>query len=260
MGISSLVGAGISGAASIFGASQQASASKKAAQLQLQAAQLAAQTQLTMFGQTQANERPYLDLGNQGAAELGNRLTDLTTPIDFHTPTAAEAQATPGYQFTLNNGLKGAQNGFAARGLGLSGAAIKGASTYASGLADSTYGDVFNRAQQEWTDKTTNQNNAYNKLAGVAGIGASAATGQGQLAAYTGSSVASNLISGGNAQAAGINGAAAATTSGINGLSNALTGGLSSYNSNALVQAIAKSKDIDLSSFGLGNALKGLYG
>ena len=51
----------------------------------------------------------------------------------------------PGYQFTLDQGLKSTQNGFAARGLGTSGAALKGAAQYATGLANQTYGDQFNR-------------------------------------------------------------------------------------------------------------------
>ena len=74
-------------------------------------------------GTAAANQ--YQDLigaGPQGAAGEENAL-----------------QSTPGYQFTLDQGLKAAQNNATAQGLGVSGAAMKAASTYTSGLADQTY-------------------------------------------------------------------------------------------------------------------------
>jgi hypothetical protein len=60
MGMGSLLGAGISGAASIFGASQQASAAKKAAAIQAQTAREAMNLQQGMFDKTQQNLAPYL--------------------------------------------------------------------------------------------------------------------------------------------------------------------------------------------------------
>lgn len=267
MGISSLIGAGISGAASLFGASQQASASKKAAQAQVQAAQIAADTQRQMFQQTQNNLAPYLAVGKQGSEALGNRLTELTTSVPLPpSMTQADLEATPGYQFTLSQGLKATQNNAAARGLGLSGAAIKGAANYATGLSDQTYNTRFAQGQQLWQDQVTNQGNNFNRLLGTAGIGASAAGVQGQIGAATASGISNNLMAAGGAQAAGINGEAAAWNSGINGAANAANAGMSGYNQNALMQALlqggAFSKNgssIDTSQFGLGNKLMGLY-
>ena len=60
--------------------------------------------------------------------------------------TQAELEATPGYQFTRNQGLKAVQNSAAARGLGSSGMAQRGAAEYATGLADTTWQNVY--AQQ----------------------------------------------------------------------------------------------------------------
>ena len=271
MGISMLAGAGISGAASLFGASQSASASKKAAMIQAQTAQAAMAQQQAQFQQTQNNLKPYLDLGSQGAAALGNRLTDLTTGVPFNAPDISDptnrTALAPGYDFTLSQGLKATQNSQAARGLGLSGAAIKAAGTYATGLANQTYGDVFNRAQQGWQDQVTNQTNNYNRLVGVAGMGASTATGQGQIGTQTANSISNSLMAAGNAEAAGINGSAAAWTSGINGVANAANAGVTGYNQNQLLQALAagggltkNGSSIDLSQYGLGNKLLGLYG
>ncbi|MEQ6654667.1 hypothetical protein ODX32_10845, partial [Salmonella enterica subsp. enterica serovar Typhimurium] len=63
----------------------------------------------------------------------------------FTAPTAEQARATPGYQFTFNQGMQGINSSAAAKGLGVSGANIRGAADYATGLADSTYNDVFSR-------------------------------------------------------------------------------------------------------------------
>jgi hypothetical protein len=77
--------------------------------------------------------------------------------------TQAELAATPGYQFTLNQGLQAVQNSAAAKGLGVSGAALKGAADYATGLADSTYQTQFNIAQQRWQDQLQAANLGYNQ-------------------------------------------------------------------------------------------------
>jgi hypothetical protein len=58
--------------------------------------------------------------------------------------TQAQLEQTPGYQFTRDQGLKMTQSAAAARGLGVSGASLKGAATYATGLANTTYKDQFN--------------------------------------------------------------------------------------------------------------------
>lgn len=256
MGMSSLLGAGISGISSIFGASQQASAAKKAAAIQAQTAREAMALQKGMFDTTQNNLRPYLDTGKSAANELDRRLPELTTAVPLpdqltHPMTQAELEATPGYQFTLNQGLKATQNSAAARGLGISGAALKGAANYATGLSDQTYNTRFQQNQTQGVNifnaNTTNQTNAYNKLYGTAALGSGAATGLGQTSATVGANMASNIVGAGNAEAAGINGAAAAWTSGLNGLANAANSGISGYNQNALMQALLQGKGMSAS-------------
>ena len=83
--------------------------------------------------------------------------------------------------------------------MGVSGAALKGASTFATGLADSTY-------QNQFSNAVTNQTNAYNRLAGLVNTGENAAAGNRMgAAATTGNTLASAAIAGGNASAAADN-------------------------------------------------------
>lgn len=229
MGIGALVGAGISAAGSLFGASESADAADKAAQAQVQAAQLAQQTQLGMFGQAKNALNPYMNLGGSAAGDLGNRLSEFTGTIPFPTMTQSDLESTPGYQFTLGQGLKSTQNSAAARGLGVSGAALKGAATYATGLSDSTYNTRFNQAQQQWQDQINNRQNNFSNLLGTTQIGQQAAGALAGQAIQTGQGVANSQTNAGNAQAAGINAAGQATAAGITGTTSAFNNALNQY-------------------------------
>src|SRR5882762_376786 len=140
--------------AGVVGAVATSYAANKAADAQTSAAQTAANTSLGMYNTTRSDLSSYRQIGQTASDQLTNRLTDLTSPI---TMDQATLEATPGYQFNKTQGLKAVQNSAAARGLGVSGAALKGAATFATGLADSTY-------QQQFSNAQTNQANAYNRL------------------------------------------------------------------------------------------------
>lgn len=118
---------------------------------------------------------PWSNAGQQALPQLSGLLGLSGNPADMQN----YLQKLPGYQFTLGQGLESVQNGFAARGLGTSGAALKGAANYATGLANNTY-----------------QSQVAN-LQNYANMGSNAAAG-----------VGSNLIQAGNAQASGLLGAA----------------------------------------------------
>ena len=233
-----MVAAAIRGAAvaGIAGSAISAGAAGDAAQTQSDAANRSADLQWQQYQQTRSDLAPYRDLGSSYVPQLKDALQNplLSTTFNygsFMAPTAAEAAATPGYQFTLDQGLKAAQNSASARGLGASGAALKGASTYATGLADSTYGDTFNRAL---TSYTTNRNNALgnfttnygvasdavNRLLGIVGTGQNAAALTGSLGAQATGNVGNTIMAGAASQAAGQVGAANAITSGISGIAN----------------------------------------
>lgn len=114
---------------------------------------------------------PYSEAGQRALTELEGRLPYLTSPINM----SDEAiEALPGYGFTRRQGLKAVQNSAAARGLGVSGAAQKGAADYASGVA-STY------AKQGFDLENTNRTNAFNRLMALVTGGADAAFKGGYL-------------------------------------------------------------------------------
>lgn len=198
----------------VVSAAVGAYSSNKASSAQQSAANTAAGVQEDIFNKTQANLKPYIDEGTSATNQLNAKLPELTSPIKMDEQTL---RATPGYQFNLTQGLKSTQNSAAARGLGVSGAALKGAATFATGLADNTYQNQFNNAN-------TNQNNAYNRLKGLIDTGESAAAGQGIIGQATGNNVASALGYGGNAAAAGYNGVGSAITGAANNI-----GGYAAY-------------------------------
>jgi hypothetical protein len=181
--------------AAVVGGVSQAYAASKASDAQVQAANTAAQTQLSMYNTTRGDLEPYRDIGKTASTELSGRLKDLTAPI---TMDQATLEKTPGYQFDLTQGLKATQNSAAARGLGTSGAALKGAATFATGLADNTY-------QQQFSNAVTNQTNAFNRLKSLVDVGENASAQTGSAGATAASGAANAQIGAGNAIAAGDN-------------------------------------------------------
>lgn len=231
----SFVATAILGAAAVGGIATAYSANK-ASQAQQQAAQNAAnineqqlQNTQNINTQNQANLAPFRAIGTDAYNILAPQLPALTTPTTaptfspFVAPDIVNDINAPGYDFTRTQGLKAVQNSAAARGLGSSGAALKGAATFATGLANSTYGDVYNRALAGYTTNRdtslasfgatqTAQSNAFNRLsalintgASVAGAGATAGNQSALIGTSGANNVGSNIIAGGNAQAAGYN-------------------------------------------------------
>lgn len=212
--------------AGIGGALISSGAMSDAADSQSQSANAAIDEQRRQQAQTRADLLPYNTTGQAATKALstltgldagGDPMTaPLTKPI---TMDQATLEQTPGYQFNLTQGLKAVQNSAAARGLGVSGAALKGAATYATGLADSTYQNQFNNA-------VTNQTNTYNRLQGLATLGESAGAQTGALGTQTASNIGNALIGSGNAQAAAGIGGANAISAGLSGGANSISQGL----------------------------------
>lgn len=184
-----ILGAGaLSAGASIYGAN-------KAADAQTAAAQKAQDTALGMYNTTRGDLQPFRQIGTDAGTQLTSRLGELTSPI---TMDQATLEKTPGYQFNLTQGLKAVQNSAAARGLGNSGAALKGAANFATGLADNTYQNQFNNAN-------TNQSNAYNRLKALVDTGENASAQTGTLGNAAATNIATAQTAAGNAQAAAAN-------------------------------------------------------
>jgi hypothetical protein len=189
-----------------------------------------------MYNQTRSDLLPYNTAGQsaltsalslaQGSPTGGG--PDYVSQAAANLPgtmTQAQLEQTPGYQFNLAQGLKATQSAAAARGLGVSGASLKGAATYATGLADSTYQNQFNNAQQRFADylnlntgQQTNLSNQFSRLNSLASLGENAAAATGQQGTN-----AANYYGNYNAQAGTLSG------SGMVNAGNALSQGVQNY-------------------------------
>lgn len=197
-----------SAGAGLVGAGISASAAGNAAKQQTAAEQSAQQIMQQQYQQTRADLLPYNTAG-QGAVQAIQNMGDFN-----FAPTQANLEATPGYQFNLSQGLKATQNSAAARGLGVSGAALKGAASYASGLADTTYQNQFSNALNTYNTNLAKQQQ-------LAGLGESAAAQTGAYGTQTASNIGQTAVGVGNAQAAGTVGTANAIAGGLSGVGNA---------------------------------------
>lgn len=201
--------AGSIGIAGLAGAYLSSNASQNAASTQVNAANQAAALQYQEFLQQQQNEAPYLAAGTQALGTLQQKLPSLSAPF-----TMADFQSDPGYQFTLQQGQQAIDNSSAARGLVDSTGTMKDLSTFNQNAASTQYQNAYNNYVQ-------NQNQTYNQLAGIAGIG-QVATGQSNQAAQTaGAQIGGDITSAGNAAAAGQVGTANAWNGAIGTASNA---------------------------------------
>ena len=229
--------AGIGAAGSLFGGLFGGNASAEATKQYLKQLQKA---QDFLKGQEQQglqNYAPFLQGGQQGMTTLSSLLATpgqgLLTPWSqqFKAPTAAEAEATPGYQFQLQQGLNAMQNSAAGRGGLLSGRTLADLNNYAQGTASTNYQNTFNNALTQYSTAynsfLNNQNNTYQRLLGLSGLGLNAAQGSGQLIQGIGGDIASLYGQMGAAQAQGTIGAANAYGSILPGIANSIGGGYS---------------------------------
>ena len=134
------------------------------------AAQLAYQKQI--YSEAQANYKPYMALGQQGVTAQQAALPGLTAPYTqaqysqspLYTPMVsnlAELQATPGYQFQLQQGQQAINNSAAAQGGLLSGATQQALANYGQQQAATGFSNAWTRAQGAY-QQAFNQNQAQN--------------------------------------------------------------------------------------------------
>jgi hypothetical protein len=242
--------AGIFG--NLLGGILGSSAADKAAKAQQAAANQAAQTardnqnlstnyQTGVAGTQKADLQPYNTAGQSAIGNLSSLLQpggSLTQGYgSFEAPTGVTEQNDPGYQFRLQQGLGALQNSAAARGGLLSGNTAKAINDYAQGDASNEYGNVYNRALQTYGTNfntfNSNQNNLYNRLSGVAGLGAQAGSslggllqaGAGNIAGInsdTSHQVGQDIQNAGAARASGYIGSANAWNGALGGITNSL--------------------------------------
>lgn len=145
-------------------------------------------SQEKMFAEMKQTLAPFVQFGTSSLDDFKAALPGLTEGFD---PTMQELSNTPGYEFALGEGLKATQNSFAAKGLGSSGAAMKGAAQYAQGLASNTF-------QQAFSNDMATKGQQYNMLMGPVQMGANASAMQGGQAMALGSNLANTYQNQGN--------------------------------------------------------------
>lgn len=216
---SAWVATAIIGAGAV-GAIGQAYAANKASSAQQQAAAQAANTQLQMYNTTRGDLAPFRNLGTQASSYVSNNLDNLIAPVSVDTSILNDPNSTIGkaYNFINTQGQKAVTNSSAARGLASSGAALKGAATFATGTADTFYNDLFNMG-------VTNQTNAFNRLKSLIDTGESAGAQTGLLGTSAANGASSAEIGAGNAAAAGANATGAAISNVASSVPNSIIAG-----------------------------------
>ena len=213
-------------AASTVGSSIISSnAASDAAASQSQASEQANQLQAQALARQQANLAPYQQAGLPAVTALQQGLglmpgsTGAIGQGSLNTPFSQQAfQASPAYQFELQQGSQSAENA-ASRTGGLGGNQLLALQRQGQGLAQMDY-------QQQLQNYQSQQQQQYNQLMGLTGIGQASAAGVGAAQQQYANQVGSNLVGAANAQgAAGIAGANAITGAiggGVSSLSNAM--------------------------------------
>jgi len=192
-------GVGTALGATIGGVLDSATASKKAAGAQQNAANAANALQGRMYDETVARNKPFVEGGTKGFNALLDRLglSDNNRAEGFgsfgRVPTAEDVMATPGYQFGLDQGQNALQRQLNARGHSYSPQAAQRLLEYNQNYATGQYGNAFNRllgAQQQ----------QYNQLYGVAGLGQSAANNTASAGQQYANQFGQNTFAGADAQ------------------------------------------------------------
>lgn len=247
----------IGGVGSLVSGALGANAATNAAGEQTQAEENALDFQQQIWNQEQQNVSPYLSLGSTSIGSLMSLLSGSsplspqnlpsapqftgTLPASFTAPTAAQAEATPGFQFTEEQGEKGILEGAAAAGGAISGGTLKALDQYNQNLAQTAYGNTFSQALQTYGTgiqgyqaglqgyqanlaayqaNLAAQNQMYQQMFAPVRLGESAATGLNQAGQAVSTNAGNLMTNIGNAQAAGTVGSTNAITSGISGASN----------------------------------------
>lgn len=220
-----VLGAGaLSAGAGIWGAN-------KAAGAQTDAANASIANQQQMYAKNSNNLSPFINAGAGGIGNLQDWLNPagsgggvgaggsdnaLSSLLKLVTPGAnqnATLQQTPGYQFSVDQGTRGALNALAARGLGGSpGAIAKGVGGFVAGTASQNYNNIVSQLLNTFTAGAGADQNLVNS-------GITAGSSLAGVGTNTANAISGSLTGAGNAQAAAAN----ATGSAVGGLGNSAT-------------------------------------
>lgn len=196
----------------VVGGLIQSNAAKSAANTESNASNYAISAQEAMFNQEQANMQPYLNAGYTALGDLNQEMPGWNAAA---TPTAAQVESTPGYQFQKQETLSALGASESAQGATYGTGTMAAMANYANNVATTGYNNAFQNYQ-------TSINNAYGRLAGIANIGLGGAQNLNNNATAVGANIGNNATAAGTAQAAGTIGSANAINSSIGTATNGL--------------------------------------
>lgn len=201
------------GGASLVGGLMGADASRHAANTQADATKQASLIEQQQFNQTQQNLAPWLQQGQTSLAQLGQQFGNANSPGN-QAFGLQQFQASPAYQFNLDQGMQAINKGANARGNFYAPQTLQDLGKFAQGNASNEFQNAF-------SNYNTQNNNLFSRLQTLSGAGQNAAANLGGFGAQTAGQIGGNMIGAGNAQAAGIVGGANSINSGIGGAGNA---------------------------------------
>ena len=198
--LAALIAAGGSIIGGLFGSN----AADKAAKAQGDAANRAIDLQKATIAQARLDAAPWLDAGKKALSQYMGELGMGGAGFQ------SQFQATPGYQYQVDEAEKGAVNHLSALGMKNSGAALKALTKLRSGLANQEYSNYLGR------------------ISGVAGVGQNQVNQTNSLAQNSALNTGQLMQDAGAARASGYVGAANAWTGALNNMGNTL-GNWASY-------------------------------
>lgn len=228
------------GGAAVLGAGATVYASSQSSKAASRAAQQANDTQQYMYDQTRADQAPYRTVGYGALNKLADMYgvpREVSTPSTgapaspatglgawpgiinaahggasssgaaptstSMTPGYSGFQASPGYQFRMDQGLKAIERSAAARGGLRSGATMKSLNDYAQGTASSEF------------------ENYANRLAALAGVGQSATNSTSAAGQNMANNVSANQMAAGQARASAYQNVGSAINGGVQNVASA---------------------------------------
>ena len=180
---------------SLLSADSASNAADTAARASGQASDASIAEQRRQFDIAQANQQPFLAAGTGAVNQLGAGLQpggrfSAAPRFNFD----YNQNADPGYGFRFDQGMRGVNASMAAKGLGVSGAGIKGAIDYGQGMGSQEYNNAFNRYVTGFNANTNAQNTDFNRLSGLAGTGQTAAGNLATLGSNTAGNIGNALM------------------------------------------------------------------
>ena len=188
-----------------------------AADKQMEAIMAAIAEQRREFDTTQKNMAPWLKSG-QGAVSMLSSMMQPGGELYKTTPTLAEVEMDPGYQFGLSQSLDAIRAKMGSLGLSGSGNMGKALIDYANDAATGDYQQAYNNWMQ-------GKNMLYNRLAGLSGTGQVTAGELGNMGQNNANAISGLWSQYGNAAASGVPNYSGAFQS----LNNNLVSGLGTY-------------------------------